>query len=115
MNTFFLRDTQSKITFSSCQPICQPIFLIFFFHFILEAFQQVRRQFFSDDTQEPAVGLMCLDDMEMIGHLFVASLVHDGPGPSFLSPWIYDYIVGGFDTVSLPKELKNPIYQQVRM
>ena len=85
--------------------------------FFVEAFQQIKRQFFNKDTNEPAVGLMCSCDgsMEAVGHLFVASLVHDGPGPNFLSEWVYEYIAAGITAVKLPINIGNPLYESVRM
>ena len=35
-----------------------------------------------------------------IGHLFAASIVNGGPGPGFLAPWVYHYIIDGFDSIS---------------
>ena len=64
---------------------------------------------------EPAVGLIGATNgsMKSIGHLFVASLVHNGPGPGFLASWVYEYLVGGIEKVLLPTILEDPLYAEV--
>ena len=42
-----------------------------------------------------------------IGHLFAASIINGGPGPGFLSPWVYWYLVNGTTSMNdhLPAKL----------
>ena len=64
---------------------------------------------------EPAVGYMAVSDgtMVSIGHLFVSSIVCSGPAPNFLSPWVYEYMVGGIEKTVLLAESCSENFQQV--
>ena len=57
-----------------------------------------------------------------IGHLFAASIVNGGPGPGFLAPWVYHYIIDGLGSISsfLPsrvddRTLYSTAYNEVRI
>jgi len=64
---------------------------------------------------DPAFGLMSVADgtLSSIGHLFVASIVNNGPGPGFLTPWLYEFLVGGIEAIGLPSTLDHTIYDKV--
>lgn len=49
------------------------------------------------------------------GHLFSTSLCHHGPSPGFLSPWVFQYIVGGINAVELPQKLECDVYDNVNV
>ena len=74
---------------------------------LLEAIKEVKNRFFTGDEEsgyEPFCGLVSVADgtIRAIGHLFAASICNGGPGPGFLAPWVYNYIIGGLqEAVSL--------------
>ena len=49
----------------------------------------------AEENMEPVNSLHVVVDgtMKAIGHLFAASICNYGPAPSFLSTWIFNYIV----------------------
>ena len=57
-----------------------------------------------------------------ICRLFAATLCQVAPGPSFLAPWVYNYLVGGVETILLyyknlkvsPTSKLYTFYSQVR-
>ena len=67
---------------------------------LIEAINTIKEQYFKGDEcsgYEPFCGTLSVADgtVKFMGHLFAASIVNGGPAPSFLSPWIYEFIVGG--------------------
>jgi len=64
---------------------------------------------------QPAVGFMSISDgsLESIGHLFVASLIHNGSVPNFLAPWVYNYLTK--DQVKLPTSGSTECYDKVSL
>lgn len=88
--------------------------------YLLEALKEIKDTYFSgcdEDGYEPSCGLQNISDGTMltIGHIFAASIANGGQGPSFLSPWLYKYIVGG--EFELPLQLESGkfhlLYKQV--
>ncbi|XP_066920038.1 uncharacterized protein [Clytia hemisphaerica] len=86
------------------------------------AFNQILKRFFKPVTDgiplngfEPAVGYMSVSDGTMIciGHLFISSIVCSGPAPNFLSPWAYEYLVGGIENTVLHPESCSQKFQQI--
>ncbi|KAK3724043.1 hypothetical protein QZH41_000911, partial [Actinostola sp. cb2023] len=80
--------------------------------FYTEALSEVKSQFFSGTDATgyiPSCGIVSIADgmLHAIGHLFAASLCNGGPGPGFLAPWVYNYIIGGMGKViyDLPSDL----------
>ena len=63
----------------------------------IEALKEAKMLYFTDaeENMEPVNSLHVVVDgtMKAIGHLFVASICNYGPAPSFLSTWIFNYIV----------------------
>ncbi|XP_066930715.1 acid ceramidase-like [Clytia hemisphaerica] len=51
--------------------------------------------------------------MICIGHLFISSIVCSGPAPNFLSPWAYEYLVGGIENTVLHPESCSQKFQQI--
>ena len=73
--------------------------------FCLEAFEYVKKTHFIENNEigfEPFCGLVSVTDGSLmaIGHLFAARIVNGGPGPGFLAPWVYHYIIDGLDSIS---------------
>ena len=90
--------------------------------FTLEAFNQVLKRYFKAFNEEiplsgfePAVSYMSVSDGTMIsiGHLFISSIVCSGPAPNFLSPWAYEYLVGGIEKTVLHPESCSEKFQKV--
>jgi len=82
--------------------------------FFIECFEEIKSQFFTgsdDEGYEPFCGMVSVANGTAfaIGQLFAASFVHSGPGPGFLVPWVYAFIVGGIQEVvkNLPSGLNN--------
>ena len=52
-----------------------------------------------NEKLEPRKSLFAATDgsMRSIGHLFAASIFHNGPTPNFLAEWVYEYIVAGVE------------------
>ena len=72
--------------------------------FCLEALEYVKKTHFIENNEigfEPFCGLVSVTDGSLmaIGHLFAASIVNGGPGPCFLAPWVYHYIIDGLDCI----------------
>jgi len=70
----------------------------FYFLYSLEAFLQIQSHFTKRGEEfEPTFGLVSITDgtLTAIGHLFVSSIVHQRPGPGFLAPWVYQFLIGG--------------------
>jgi len=63
----------------------------------------------TEDSMEPIRSLHAVGDetMKIIGHLMAASICNYGPAPNFLSPWVFNYIIGGISKVleDLPASL----------
>ena len=71
----------------------------------LEALEYVKKTHFIENNEigfEPFCGLVSVMDESLmaIGYLFAASIVNGGPGPCFLAPWVYHYIIDGLDCIS---------------
>ena len=95
---------------------------------VLEAIEEIKEQYFTavneEEGREPSLGLVSVTDgtARSIGQLFAASLCQGGPGPSFLAPWVYYYLVGGVETILLyyknlkisPTSKCSTFYSQVR-
>lgn len=69
-------------------------------------------QFFCGDEENgyvPVFGATSVTDgtLEQIGHVFAASLCHHGLGPGRLSTWVYEFVIGGMNVVTLPAEFQN--------
>ena len=61
--------------------------------FCLQALEYVKKTHPNDFS--------AMDEILMaIRHLFAASIVNGGPGPYFLAPWVYHYIIDGVDSIS---------------
>ena len=56
---------------------------------------------------EPSGGILTIKDdtMNLIGHLFAASIINGGPALAFLASWVYEYISNGIKSAlkSAPK------------
>ena len=95
--------------------------------FCLEALEYVKKTHFIENNEigfEPFCGLVIITDRSLmaIGHLFAASIVNGGPGPRFLAPWVYHYIIDVLDSISffLPsrvdgRTLYSTAYNEVRI
>ena len=95
--------------------------------FCLEALEYVKKTHFIENNEigfEPFCGLVSVTDGSLmaIGHLFAASIVNGGPGPCFLAPWVYHYIIDGLDCISsfLPsrvddRTLYSTAYNELRI
>ncbi len=80
----------------------------------LESLNHIKEQFFTGDIKngyEPSCGVMSVTDGTLfsIGHLFAASICNGGPAPTFLSLWIYKFIISGIQAAKqcLPTSLGN--------
>ena len=75
--------------------------------FVLEAIEEIKKQYSTavneEEGQESSLGLVSVADGTAwsIGHLFGASLCQISPGPPFLAPWVYYYLIDGLETVLL--------------
>ena len=95
--------------------------------FRLEALEYVKNTHFIENNEigfEPFCRLVSVTDGRLmaIWHLFAASIVIGGPGPCFLAPWAYNYIIDGLDCISsfLPsrvddRTLYSTAYNEVRI
>ena len=95
--------------------------------FCLEALEYVKKTHFIENNEigfEPFCGLVSVTDGSLmaIGHLFAVSIVNGCPGPCFLAPWVYHYIIDGPDCISsfLPsrvggRTLCSSAYNEVRI
>ena len=73
----------------------------------LEAIEEIKEQCFTgvneEEDRERSLGLISVTDgtVPSIGQLFAASICQGGPGSSFLAPRVYNYLVGGVETILL--------------
>ena len=93
----------------------------------LKALEYVKKTHFIENNEigfEPFCGLVSVTDGSLmaIGHLFAASIVNGSPGPGFLAPWVYHYIIDGLDSIYsfLPsrvdgRTLYSTAYNEVRI
>ena len=73
--------------------------------FCLEDLEYVKKTHFIVNNEaglEPFCGLVSVTggSLMAIGHLFAASIVNGGPGPCFLAPWVYHYIIDVLESIS---------------
>ena len=73
-------------------------------HYYLDALSEIKLQYFTGnevDRLEPKCGTVNVADgiADGIGHLFVATICHGGPGPGFIAPWVYKYITHGLQNI----------------
>ena len=67
-------------------------------HYNLYALSEIKLQYFTGnevDGLEPKCGTVNVADgtANGISHLFAATIYHGGPGPGFIAPWVYKYII----------------------
>ena len=84
--------------------------------FCLEVLEYVKKTHFIENNEigfEPFCGLVSVTDGSFmaIGNLFTASIVNGDPGPGFLAPWVYHYIIDGMDSISsfLPSRVETEL------
>ena len=86
--------------------------------------KEVRHKFFEEwcDGCIPSIGFQSVADgtAKTIGHLLAASICNGGPGPGFLSPWVYWYLADGVGSAlchipqKLPQEAQfSRLFEQV--
>ena len=73
-------------------------------HYYLDALSEIKLQYFTGnegDGLELKSGTVNVADgtTNGIGHLFAATICYGGPGPGFIAPWVYKYIIHGLQDV----------------
>jgi len=65
----------------------------------------------SDDGCVPSCGMQSVADgtVRSIGHLIAATVCSGGPGPGFLAPWVYFYLVSG--TTELNNHMPDKLHK----
>ena len=88
---------------------------------VLEALRTVKESYFEPEDNGgfiPSCGFQSVAEgvVKSIGHLFAACVINGGPGPGFLSPWVYWYLVDGIGGMKdhLPEKLlKDAMYHDL--
>lgn len=67
----------------------------------LEALNQMEICLFNDGAPVQSTISLTEGHFKIAGELMVSSVLQGGPAPHFLAGWVYQFISGGLDTVSI--------------